>query len=106
MMYQKIQSDDRKGGSRLPKSYMSISRDERLLEITSDDLNIIWKSDRTFRHSQSALLVFDEIQNIDGWEKFVRRMADMKYRIDITGNGTTKCLVMKLLLPDWAFCDS
>ena len=31
---------------------------------------------------------FDEIQNIDGWEKFVRRMADMKYRIDITGSNS------------------
>ena len=30
----------------------------------------------------------DEIQNITGWEKFVRRIADMKYRINITGSNS------------------
>ncbi len=30
----------------------------------------------------------DEIQNIEGWEKFVRRIADMKYRINITGSNS------------------
>lgn len=33
-------------------------------------------------------LFLDEIQNIDGWEKFVRRVADMKYKINITGSNS------------------
>ena len=32
-------------------------------------------------------LFLDEIQNIDGWEKFVRRIADMKYKVSITGSN-------------------
>ena len=30
---------------------------------------------------------FDEIQNIDGWEKFARRMADSKEHTFITGSN-------------------
>ena len=33
-------------------------------------------------------IFLDEIQNITGWEKFVRRIADMKYRINITGSNS------------------
>ena len=33
-------------------------------------------------------IFLDEIQNVVGWEKFVRRLADMKYRINITGSNS------------------
>jgi predicted AAA+ superfamily ATPase len=32
-------------------------------------------------------LYFDEIQNIDGWERFVRRLHDQGYKIFITGSN-------------------
>lgn len=33
------------------------------------------------------MLFLDEIQNIDGWDKFVRRLADNKYRAYVTGSN-------------------
>lgn len=33
------------------------------------------------------ILFLDEIQNIEGWEKFARRLADQKYMVYITGSN-------------------
>lgn len=33
------------------------------------------------------MLFLDEIQNIDGWDKFVQRLADNKYRAYVTGSN-------------------
>ena len=60
--------------------------DERLLEFNVNDFNDILevKSELT---QKEAYFFFDEIQNIDGWEKFARRMADSKKRVYITGSN-------------------
>lgn len=63
--------------------------DERLLEIGVDDLNTLLEIGIEFSGSNGKPYLFlDEIQNVDGWEKFVRRVADMKYRINITGSNS------------------
>ena len=36
---------------------------------------------------ERPILFLDEIQNINGWEKFARRLADNKYRVYITGSN-------------------
>ena len=33
------------------------------------------------------ILFFDEIQNVDGWEHFARRLANQKYQVFITGSN-------------------
>ena len=38
-------------------------------------------------NDQRPMLFLDEVQNIDGWEKFARRMADAKYRVWITDSN-------------------
>lgn len=63
--------------------------DERLLEMTADDLNTILEIGLEISGTDvKPYLFLDEIQNINGWEKFVRRIADMKYRINITGSNS------------------
>ena len=63
--------------------------DERLLEMTSDDLNTILGIGLELSGTRNKPYLFlDEIQNIDGWEKFVRRIADMKYKVNITGSNS------------------
>lgn len=63
--------------------------DERLLEATKDDLNTILEIGLEMAEDGKKPYVFlDEIQNIEGWEKFVRRLADMKYRVNITGSNS------------------
>lgn len=63
--------------------------DERLLEMKADDLNVILEIGLEVAGTGNRPYLFlDEIQNIEGWEKFVRRIADMKYRINITGSNS------------------
>lgn len=88
MMYQQIHNlmNDRISSSQIV--YVNFE-DERLLEIGVDDLNTILELGIEFSGSKGKPYLFlDEIQNVDGWEKFVRRVADMKYRINITGSNS------------------
>ena len=87
MMYQQIHNLMNDG---IPSSqivYVNFE-DERLLEIGVEDLNTILEIGIELSGSKGKPYLFlDEIQNVDGWEKFVRRVADMKYRINITGSN-------------------
>lgn len=60
--------------------------DERLSGMTAADLNSIVKVQAELS-TQKGYYFFDEIQNIAGWEKFVRRMADSKEYVQITGSN-------------------
>lgn len=61
--------------------------DERLREMTVDDLNNITIVANEMSDKKSYYF-FDEIQNIDGWERFARRMADQHERVYITGSNS------------------
>ena len=88
MMYQQIHDLMNDGISSSQIVYVNFE-DERLLEIGVDDLNTILELGIEFSGSKGKPYLFlDEIQNVDGWEKFVRRVADMKYRINITGSNS------------------
>lgn len=88
MMYQQIHDLMNDGISSSQIIYVNFE-DERLLEIGVDDLNTILEIGIEFSGSKGKPYLFlDEIQNVDGWEKFVRRVADMKYRINITGSNS------------------
>lgn len=90
MMYQQIHNLMNDGISSSQIVYVNFE-DERLLEIGVDDLNTILELGIEFSGSKGKPYLFlDEIQNVDGWEKFVRRVADMKYRINITGSNSKK----------------
>lgn len=88
MMYQQIHNLMNDGISSSQIVYVNFE-DERLLEIGVDDLNTILEIGIEFSGSKGKPYLFlDEIQNVDGWEKFVRKVADMKYRINITGSNS------------------
>lgn len=88
MMYQQIHNLMNDGISSSQIVYVNFE-DERLLEIGVDDLNTILEIGIEFSGSKGKPYLFlDEIQNVGGWEKFVRRVADMKYRINITGSNS------------------
>ena len=88
MMYQQIHNLMNDGISSSQIVYVNFE-DERLLEIGVDDLNTILEIGIESSGSKGKPYLFlDEIQNVDGWEKFVRRVADMKYRINITGSNS------------------
>ena len=88
MMYQQIKQLEADGVPMSQIVYVNFE-DERLLEMTSDDLNTILEIGLEISGTDvKPYLFLDEIQNINGWEKFVRRIADMKYRINITGSNS------------------
>lgn len=60
--------------------------DERLLGMTANDFDLILQAYGTMREGKPILL-FDEIQNIEGWEHFARRLANQKYMVFITGSN-------------------
>ncbi len=60
--------------------------DERFLEFTAADFNLILECYKEL-YNLKPILFFDEIQNITGWEKFVRRLADKNFRVFVTGSN-------------------
>lgn len=88
LMYQQIKQLESKGVPLSQIVYVNFE-DERLLEIKVTDLNTILEIGLEMSGSANKPYLFlDEIQNINDWEKFVRRIADMKYRINITGSNS------------------
>lgn len=88
MMYQQIKQLEADGVPMSQIVYVNFE-DERLLEMTADDLNTILEIGLEISGTDvKPYLFLDEIQNINGWEKFVRRIADMKYQINITGSNS------------------
>lgn len=88
LMYQQIKQLESKGVPLSQIVYVNFE-DERLLETKVTDLNTILEIGLEMSGSTNKPYLFlDEVQNINGWEKFVRRIADMKYRINITGSNS------------------
>lgn len=61
--------------------------DDRLLGFSVSDFNDIVAVAHELNDSKEVYYFFDEIQLIDGWEHFARRMADQKKRVYITGSN-------------------
>jgi predicted AAA+ superfamily ATPase len=60
--------------------------DERLSDMKSDELNLLLETHMEM-YGVKPILFLDEIQNIKGWEKFARRLADTNHRVYITGSN-------------------
>lgn len=61
--------------------------DERLDFPDASQLGIIIDSYQELYPDRKPIVYLDEIQNIDGWEKFARRLADSGYRVMLTGSN-------------------
>lgn len=60
--------------------------DTRLVGFTADDFNLILECHQEM-YGKRPMLFLDEIQNVDGWQKFARNLADKKYSVFITGSN-------------------
>lgn len=61
--------------------------DDRLLGFTMEDFNDILEVSYELCDRKDIYYFFDEIQVVDGWEHFARRMADQKKHVYITGSN-------------------
>lgn len=73
-------------GHRLEEMVYIDFDDERLLGMTATDLDQILQAYGAV-YSYKPILFFDEIQNVEGWEHFTRRLANQKYQVFITGSN-------------------
>lgn len=60
--------------------------DQRLSGFSAEDFNLILEC-HTELYGTRPILFLDEIQNVEGWEKFARNLADRKYTVYITGSN-------------------
>lgn len=85
LMYQRIHQLLKNGHSINEIVYINMD-DERLIGMTSNDLDLILQAHYQLNDC-TPILFLDEIQNVENWEKFARRLANEKYRVYITGSN-------------------
>lgn len=60
--------------------------DERLLGMKAEDLDMILQA-YSAMFDAKPIFFLDEIQNVEGWEHFIRRLANRKYMVYVTGSN-------------------
>jgi uncharacterized protein len=87
LLYQDIQ-DKIQEGKITEKGFVYINfEDERLAGIELQDLNMLLVCYNEMYSLDKPWVYLDEIQNVEGWEKFARRLVDQGYRVMITGSN-------------------
>ncbi|MBI2548461.1 ATP-binding protein [Candidatus Woesearchaeota archaeon] len=62
--------------------------DERFLSFSVHDFALMYELLLEL-FGERSVFIFDEIQNVSGWERFVRRLHDEKKKVFITGSNAT-----------------
>lgn len=86
-MYQNIQNSIKSGKATIEDCLYINFEDERISSIQASELGLLLECYAEMYDNRKPLIYLDEIQNIEGWEKFARRLADSKYRVFITGSN-------------------
>lgn len=85
LLYQRAQKFLSEGIRKEEIVYINFD-DERLLGMTADDFDLILQAYHSM-YEGHPVFFFDEIQNVDGWANFARRLANQKYRVFVTGSN-------------------
>ena len=86
MLYQHIQTLIETKKAKIQDILYINFEDERIGAIKAAELGVILDAYNEIFDGK-PLIFLDEIQNIEGWEKFARRLADSKYRVFVTGSN-------------------
>ena len=86
VMFEKMQRMLLDGKSWNEMLYLNFE-DERLSGFDADDFNKILECHIEMGGNEKPMMFLDEIQNINNWEKFARRIADQKFSVWITGSN-------------------
>ncbi len=86
-LYQDIKERVSSGRMALEDCLFINIEDERIASIQAEELGIILECYGELFGNRKPYVYLDEIQNIDGWEKFARRLADSHYRVMISGSN-------------------
>lgn len=94
MLYQKLQQLLDEGHGWDEMLYLNFE-DDRLAQFDMGDFNLILEAHAEL-YGKRPMLFLDEAQNVEGWERFARRLADAKYSVWITGSNA-KMLSMEVM---------
>lgn len=86
LLYQQVQKLLALGHSAEEILYFNFE-DDRLENLSLSDLDLL-KTCYEELFSHQPIFFLDEIQNVEGWEHFARRLADQKYSVYITGSNS------------------
>lgn len=87
LMLQDIQRHTQSGAISVEDCLYIRFEDERLSDLKASELGILLDCYKEMFGEKRPYIYLDEIQNVEGWETFARRLADQKYRIMITGSN-------------------
>ena len=85
LLYKRVQDLIKEGVEWEQIIYINFD-DERLLGFCVEDFDDILLVAEELSNKKH-FFYFDEIQNIDGWEKFAIRLSNQGYKVDITGSN-------------------
>ncbi|MDR3047972.1 MAG: AAA family ATPase, partial [Bacteroidales bacterium] len=85
LLYQRIQQLVKAGHSIEEIIYVNFD-DERIKSVRIADLDLILQAYASM-FDFKPIIFLDEIQNIDSWANFARRLVNQKYRVYITGSN-------------------
>lgn len=85
LMFQRIAQLLRQGHRKEDILYFNFE-DDRIDSLGVEDLDLI-KTCYEEMYDSRPIFFLDEIQLVDRWEKFARRLADQKYQVYITGSN-------------------
>ena len=85
MLYQHILQLLKDGHSKQEILFINFE-DERITDIKKEELHLIVECYKEM-FAFEPIIFLDEIQNVEGWEHFARRLADEKRRVFITGRN-------------------
>jgi predicted AAA+ superfamily ATPase len=86
LLYQHIQDLIQKGTIHKDNILYVNFEDERIASMNAEDLGLFPECYKEM-YDIRPWIFLDEIQNIAGWEKFARRLADSKYKVFVTGSN-------------------
>ncbi len=62
--------------------------DERFISFQAEDANLLFQL-LVEVFGERKIFILDEVQNVAGWERFVRRFMDMDYKFYLTGSNAS-----------------
>lgn len=85
LLYQQVKALIAEGHTQEEILYFNFE-DDRIEGLSLPDLDMI-KTAYEELYPHRPIFLLDEVQNVEGWEHFARRVADQKYRAYITGSN-------------------
>lgn len=86
-LYQDIQNKLSSGEAQIDDILYVNFEDERIASIRAEELGLVMEAYEEMFGPKRPFIYLDEIQNVEGWEKFARRLTESKYRVMITGSN-------------------